>query len=148
MDANIFKSPADFLNLVNIARNHLKTVRAYPSPDLGPESTARLAFDPYIARKLNSTVPIRVIDVPPVTETWDALDALLDGWEEQRLLSLTPIVSTWEVRLLLPRKLHILKSFPDSGQSARLAAHLAIANTVYPFVDTGIFLVSVSLDLL
>ncbi|KAJ7119014.1 Mak10 subunit, NatC N-terminal acetyltransferase-domain-containing protein [Mycena epipterygia] len=97
MDANIFKSSSEFLDLVNIARNHLRTVRAYPSPDMGPSSTAHLAFDPYIARKLNSTVPIRVIDVPPVTETWDALDALLDGWEEQRLLSLTANVSTWEI---------------------------------------------------
>ncbi|KAF8191647.1 Mak10 subunit, NatC N-terminal acetyltransferase-domain-containing protein [Mycena galopus ATCC 62051] len=89
MDANIFKAPADFLDLVNVARNHLKTVRTYPSLHLGPDSAARLAFDPYIARKLNSTVPIRVIDVPPVNETWDAIDVLLDGWEEQRLLSLT-----------------------------------------------------------
>ncbi|KAJ6567144.1 Mak10 subunit, NatC N-terminal acetyltransferase-domain-containing protein [Mycena capillaripes] len=97
MDANIFKSPSDFLNLINVARNHLRTVQTYPSPDLGPESTAHLAFDPYIARKLNSSVPIRVIDVPPVTQTWDAIDILLDGWEEQRLLSLTSNVSTWEM---------------------------------------------------
>ncbi|KAJ7215317.1 Mak10 subunit, NatC N-terminal acetyltransferase-domain-containing protein [Mycena haematopus] len=97
MDANIFKAPADFLDLVNVARNHLHTVRTYPSPDLGPESPARLAFDPYIARKLNTTVPIRVIDVPPVTETWQSIDALLDGWEELRLLSLTVNVSTWEL---------------------------------------------------
>ncbi|KAF7353855.1 hypothetical protein MVEN_01071100 [Mycena venus] len=97
MDANIFKAPSDFLDLINIARNHLKTVRAYPSPDLGPESTAHLAFDPYIARKLNSTVPIRVIDVPSVTKMWHSIDVLLDGWEEQRLLSLTANVSTWEL---------------------------------------------------
>ncbi|KAJ7494359.1 Mak10 subunit, NatC N-terminal acetyltransferase-domain-containing protein [Mycena galericulata] len=97
MDANIFKNPSDFLGLVNIARNHLKTVRTYPSPRPGPESTAHLAFDPYVARKLNSSVPIRVIDVPPVTETWDAIDELLDGWEEQRLLSVTANVSTWEI---------------------------------------------------
>ncbi|KAJ7778820.1 Mak10 subunit, NatC N-terminal acetyltransferase-domain-containing protein [Mycena maculata] len=97
MNANIFKSASGFLDLVNIARNQLKTVRTYPSPALEPESTAHLAFDPYIARKLNSTVPIRVIDVPAVTETWDAIDALLDGWDEQRLLSMTPIVSTWEI---------------------------------------------------
>jgi hypothetical protein len=96
MDANIFKSPSDFLDLINVARNHLRTVQTYPSPNLGPESTAHLAFDPYIARKLNSTVPIRVIDVPAVTETWASLDVLLDGWEEQRLLSMTANVSTWE----------------------------------------------------
>ncbi|KAJ7145006.1 Mak10 subunit, NatC N-terminal acetyltransferase-domain-containing protein [Mycena crocata] len=102
MDANIFKSPSNFLDLVNIARNHLKTVRAYPSLDLGHTSTAHLAFDPYIARKLNSTVPIRVIDVPAITETWDAIDALLDGWEEQRLLSLTANVSTWEACFFPP----------------------------------------------
>ncbi|KAJ7891358.1 Mak10 subunit, NatC N-terminal acetyltransferase-domain-containing protein [Mycena olivaceomarginata] len=97
MDANIFKTPSDFLDLINVARNHLKTVRTYPSPAPGPESTAHLAFDPYIARKLNSTVPIRVIDVPPVSEAWDSIDVLLDGWEEQRLLSLTANVSTWEL---------------------------------------------------
>jgi hypothetical protein len=97
MDANIFKTPSDFLDLINVARNHLKTVRTYPSPAPGPESTAHLVFDPYIARKLNSTVPIRVIDVPPVSEAWDSIDVLLDGWEEQRLLSLTANVSTWEV---------------------------------------------------
>ncbi|KAJ7084851.1 Mak10 subunit, NatC N-terminal acetyltransferase-domain-containing protein [Mycena belliarum] len=97
MDANIFKSTSDFLDLINIARNHLKTVKSYPARDLGPTSPAHLAFDPYIARKLNSTVPIRVIDVPPVTETWDAIDTLLDGWEEQRLLSQTANISTWEL---------------------------------------------------
>ncbi|KAJ7932709.1 Mak10 subunit, NatC N-terminal acetyltransferase-domain-containing protein [Mycena leptocephala] len=97
MDANIFKSPSDFLDLINVARNHLRTVQTYPSPNLGPESTAHLAFDPYIARKLNSTVPIRVIDVPAATEAWASLDVLLDGWEEQRLLSMTANVSTWEI---------------------------------------------------
>ncbi|KAJ6630303.1 Mak10 subunit, NatC N-terminal acetyltransferase-domain-containing protein [Mycena sp. CBHHK59/15] len=107
IDVNIFKSPSDFLILINAARNHLRTVRAYPSPDLAPESAARLAFDPYIARKLNSTVPIRVVEVPSVTQTWDDIDALLDGWEEQRLLSLTSNISTWEIaghlRAWLPR---------------------------------------------
>ncbi|KAJ6500771.1 Mak10 subunit, NatC N-terminal acetyltransferase-domain-containing protein [Mycena sanguinolenta] len=97
MDANIFKAPTDFLTLVNVARNHLHTVRTYPSLEPAAESPARLAFDPYIARKLNSTVPIRVIDVPSVTEAWRSVDALLDGWEEQRLLSLTANVSTWEL---------------------------------------------------
>ncbi|KAJ7290144.1 Mak10 subunit, NatC N-terminal acetyltransferase-domain-containing protein [Mycena rebaudengoi] len=97
MDANIFRSPSEFLDLINLTRNHLKTVRTYPSPSLEPNSAAHLAFDPYIARKLNSSVPIRVIDVPPLAETWDAIDALLDGWEEQRLLSLTSNVSTWEL---------------------------------------------------
>ncbi|KAJ7684380.1 Mak10 subunit, NatC N-terminal acetyltransferase-domain-containing protein [Mycena polygramma] len=97
MDTNIFGPPSHFLDLINIARNHLRTVQTYPCPDPGPESAARLAFDPYIARKLNSTVPIRVIDVPPVSQTWDAIDALLDGWEELRLLSLTSNVSTWEL---------------------------------------------------
>ncbi|KAJ7700787.1 Mak10 subunit, NatC N-terminal acetyltransferase-domain-containing protein [Mycena rosella] len=97
IDANIFKSTSVFLDLINIARNHLKTVRTYPSPNLAPTSAAHLAFDPYIARTLNSTVPIRVIDVPPITETWDAIDALLDGWEEQQLLSQTFNVSTWEL---------------------------------------------------
>ncbi|KAJ6606132.1 Mak10 subunit, NatC N-terminal acetyltransferase-domain-containing protein [Mycena vulgaris] len=97
MDANIFRSSSDFLDLINIARNHLKTVRTYPSPALELASSAHLAFDPYVARKLNSTVPIRVIDVPPVTETWDAIDTLLDGWEEQRLLSQTANISTWEI---------------------------------------------------
>ncbi|KAF7324457.1 hypothetical protein MSAN_02517700 [Mycena sanguinolenta] len=96
MDANIFKASTDFLTLVNVARNHFHTVRTYPSPEPAAESPARLAFDPYIARKLNSTVPIRVIDVPSVTEAWRSIDALLDGWEEQRLLSLTANVSTWE----------------------------------------------------
>ncbi|KAJ7221510.1 Mak10 subunit, NatC N-terminal acetyltransferase-domain-containing protein [Mycena pura] len=97
MDANVFKSPSDFHHLINIARNHLKTVRTYSSPDPVPESPAYTAFDPYIARKLNSTVPIRVVPVPPMDKTWDAIDALLDGWDELQLLSLTANVSTWEI---------------------------------------------------
>ncbi|KAJ7184549.1 Mak10 subunit, NatC N-terminal acetyltransferase-domain-containing protein [Mycena filopes] len=97
MDANIFKAPSDFLDLINVARNHLQTVRTHPAAEPAPDSPAHLAFDPYIARKLNSNVPLRVIDVPPVTETWDSLDALLDNWEEQRLLSLTATVATWEL---------------------------------------------------
>ncbi|KAJ7611761.1 Mak10 subunit, NatC N-terminal acetyltransferase-domain-containing protein [Roridomyces roridus] len=96
-DTNVFKSSSDFLDLLNIARNHIKTVRTHPSPEPEAESPARLGFDPYIARKLNSTVPIRVIDVPPVAETWAAIETMLDGWEEMRLLSLTANVTTWEI---------------------------------------------------
>ncbi|CAK5263962.1 unnamed protein product [Mycena citricolor] len=96
MSINLFNTPSDFLDLLNIARNHLKTVRMYPSHEPTPDSPAHLSFDPYIARKLNSSVPIRIIPVPPIAETWDALDTLLDGWDEQRLLSMTPTVTTWE----------------------------------------------------
>ncbi|KAJ7063693.1 Mak10 subunit, NatC N-terminal acetyltransferase-domain-containing protein [Mycena amicta] len=101
MDSNIFRSPSNFMQLIGIARNHLKTVQSYPAPEPATGSVAHLAFDPYIARKLNSSVPIRVIPLPPIAETWLTVEALLDGWEELRLLSLTTTVSTWETAGLL-----------------------------------------------
>ncbi|KAF7323348.1 hypothetical protein HMN09_00115700 [Mycena chlorophos] len=101
MDASVFRSPSNFMQLIGIARNHLKTVQSYPAPEPPEGSVAHLAFDPYIARKLNSSVPIRVIPPPPIAETWKAVEHMLDGWEELRLLSLTTPIATWETAGLL-----------------------------------------------
>ncbi|KAF7314975.1 hypothetical protein MIND_00011600 [Mycena indigotica] len=101
MDTNVFRSPSNFMQLIGVARNHLKTVQSYPSPEPPASSIAHFAFDPYVARKLNSSVPIRVIPVPQMSSTWSALELLLDGWDEMRLLSSTNALASWETAGLL-----------------------------------------------
>lgn len=78
-------------------RQHLHNVRAHPSTEPPPGNIALNAFDPCIARHLNVNLPIRVIPVPPVEETWKVLDRLLDGWQELCDLSQVPALSTWDV---------------------------------------------------
>ncbi|KAF7298377.1 hypothetical protein MKEN_01362300 [Mycena kentingensis (nom. inval.)] len=97
MNTDIFKTPFEFGQLLALARNHLQTVQTYSVPEPAQGSSAYFAFDPYIARRLNSSIPIRVIPLPPPSETWAAIEALLDGWEELRLLSSTNAVATWEI---------------------------------------------------
>ncbi|KAG7453081.1 uncharacterized protein BT62DRAFT_959328 [Guyanagaster necrorhizus] len=97
MNCNIFDDPGSFMDLLQRAYELLDIVRAHPAPMPQDDSPAHLAFDPFIARRLTTFIPIREIDVPSTTQTWDALEKLLDGWREMLSLSLTKYITTWEI---------------------------------------------------
>lgn len=98
MHIEVFSDQAQFQDLIKLARGQLAVIRAHPSPEPTPDSPAHLAFDPTFARNLNTFVPLRVIPVPTVGDTWKWIDALLDGWQELSLLSQTTSITTWDVR--------------------------------------------------
>ncbi|KAL4265808.1 MAK10 family protein [Pleurotus pulmonarius] len=83
--------------LLSTAKQHLATIRSHPSPEPSPTSPARLAFDPHLARLLTCSVPLRILDVPPVSETWDSLTRFLDDWVEVGRLSSAQNLATWEL---------------------------------------------------
>jgi hypothetical protein len=100
MDLNVFKDHSKFSILISTARDHLRAVRTQPSPTPSPDSPAHLFFDPYIAKRLNSSVPLRIVHPRTAEETWEAIEALLDGWAEIQYLSTTMDISSWEVHCL------------------------------------------------
>lgn len=108
MDLDVYKDSAQFETLLDMAFTHLKTIRKHPSPDPAPGSAANLAFDPFIGRRLNTFVPIRVLEIPSHEATWVAIATLLDGWRELRQLTLTTDLTTWQVRLYSSPDLYLL----------------------------------------
>lgn len=91
------RGPEDFNELLQSARHSLSVIRAHPCESISSSSPAHAAFDPYIARQLNTFLPVRVIDVPSLEQTCDAYERLLNGWEDLAKLSNTYQLSTWNV---------------------------------------------------
>ncbi|KAJ3869867.1 Mak10 subunit, NatC N-terminal acetyltransferase-domain-containing protein [Lentinula novae-zelandiae] len=87
--------PSDYTPLLQSARHSLSVIRAHPCESISSSSPAHAAFDPYIARQLNTFLPVRVIDVPSLEQTCDAYERLLNGWEDLAKLSKTYQISTW-----------------------------------------------------
>lgn len=128
-----------FPELINQAREHLHSIRVHPSPEPDPDSPARRAFDPYVARRLNTFIPIRVIDVPTAEDTWSAMDRFLEGWEELSVLSLTGEISTWDVRAedgVVLRNIHsncpVTDSWEPSGVASRCTTTSSLHTIIYP----------------
>jgi hypothetical protein len=72
-----------------------------PPPAAGPPATggsqAYLAFNPYLVRRLNTFLPLRVIETPDFEETLGSLERMFEGWEEICLLGEGEEVIRWEV---------------------------------------------------
>ncbi|KAI9508819.1 Mak10 subunit, NatC N-terminal acetyltransferase-domain-containing protein [Russula earlei] len=83
--------------LLNVARDYLQNVRSNLSPQLSPNSPVTLAFDPHIARKLNSFMPLRTHRLPPQDFAWDALADLFDGWADICKISAVASLTTWKI---------------------------------------------------
>jgi len=75
-------------------------MESHPSPEPGQGSPASYAFDPYIARRLNTFVPIRKLDVPSRKTTWDDFKRMVNGWNEANALAETHEITTWDVSFL------------------------------------------------
>ncbi|KAF8959765.1 Mak10 subunit, NatC N-terminal acetyltransferase-domain-containing protein [Flammula alnicola] len=106
MSTDPTKDRFEFQKLVFVAKDYLHTVEANPTIDIGPDSPAQLAFDPYIGRRLQMATPIRVVPPPSFDQTCKILNYFLDGLYEVGLLETVDDLSTWEVvgnlRLWLP----------------------------------------------
>lgn len=97
MHSDVLKDPAQYHRLVQVARQHLEYIETHPSPEFEKGSKPHLAFDPYIGRRLNTFIPMRVIPVPSSKQTWHTIRRLLDGWQELSLLAQCHSISIWEV---------------------------------------------------
>ncbi|KAK0492210.1 Mak10 subunit, NatC N-terminal acetyltransferase-domain-containing protein [Armillaria luteobubalina] len=76
MDCNVFDEPGPFRSLLYRAYELLNIVRSHPAPVPQADSSAHFAFDPFIARRLTTFIPVREIDVISTSQTWDALEKL------------------------------------------------------------------------
>ena len=97
LDLCVFKDHAEFQALVKIAREQLDTIRNKPSPSPPSDSPALLSFDPFVASRLNAFIPLRVLNMRSIPQTWDAVDTLLNGLAKLWVLSTTTNISTWVV---------------------------------------------------
>ncbi|KAF9265939.1 hypothetical protein L218DRAFT_897912 [Marasmius fiardii PR-910] len=88
----------DTRKLLEVAQHHLFRVRSKaPPPDPFQDSPARRAFDPYISRRLNTFLPVRVINLPDANKSWENWGNFLGGYGEMLALSQTHEVSSWEL---------------------------------------------------
>lgn len=99
MNSDIFRDQLAFQNLLNQAQVELRSLIAMPALEFSPNTLPYLSFDPYIGRRLNSFVPIRVLTLPEMSDTWKAFGDFFDGLYEISLLSNTKSLSTWKVRV-------------------------------------------------
>ncbi|KIY48168.1 hypothetical protein FISHEDRAFT_59008 [Fistulina hepatica ATCC 64428] len=87
-----------FWESLQIAKTALHQVmQAQPIPEPRAGSPARRAFDPYIARKLNTLTPIRVVPLRGTEWTWKTLDRLVSGMSEACALRVDMHMSTWQL---------------------------------------------------
>ncbi|EIW85641.1 Mak10-domain-containing protein [Coniophora puteana RWD-64-598 SS2] len=95
-DTLLSKSYFSLEPLIASARAELRILRkTHTEPS--PESPARTAFDPQLARSLNSFIPLHVIEISTQNATWDKMEAWLEGLSEMGLLASTEDISTWEI---------------------------------------------------
>ncbi|KIY68793.1 hypothetical protein CYLTODRAFT_373907 [Cylindrobasidium torrendii FP15055 ss-10] len=96
MNTSAFDHPQTFQATLSQARVALAYVRQHSAPAPSRDSPAHLAFDPYIGRRLVTFIPIRVLELPPVEHSWDAIQRLLDGWQEMATLAYSHSLTAWE----------------------------------------------------
>ncbi len=88
MDCNVFDEPGPFQNLLYRAYELLDIVRSHPAPVPQADSPAHFAFDPFIARRLTTFIPVREIDVISTSQTWDALKKTF-GWLARDVIAIS-----------------------------------------------------------
>lgn len=82
------------------ARRLLAAIKVKAAPKPTPGSFANNAFDPRVARQLNSIMPVRPLELPSQEETWRSLEGLLDGWEQVYVLSDCENILAWNASVL------------------------------------------------
>ena len=95
---NLLRESTELGFHIALARGLLQNVRTMETPMIPPDSPIHLALDPYIARRLPNFMPIRVTELPPLTETWETLDGFLQYWRDVGHLVNSPSILKWEVR--------------------------------------------------
>ena len=84
------------------AISSLERIELQPPPEPATDSIARMAFDPYITRRLFAFMPLRVLELPPQDRAWKALRSLFSGLKELYELTGTMNVATWQVSSNIP----------------------------------------------
>ncbi|KAK7438437.1 N-alpha-acetyltransferase, non-catalitic subunit [Stygiomarasmius scandens] len=97
MEHNVHSDVARFRQVLFEAQRLLSIMKNSSISEPSDNSPANAAFDPYIARRLNTFMPIRVIELPTMEETWAKLENWLNGWEELTRLAQIGDVSSWDV---------------------------------------------------
>jgi len=93
------------LDFIKKVRGNITSILAHPATAPTPGSPASRVFDPYISRRFPTFIPIRVIEVPPMEQTFQMIRRMLDGFEEMTRLSATSEVWNWEVSAV--RRRHV-----------------------------------------
>ncbi|KXN91924.1 N-alpha-acetyltransferase, 35 NatC auxiliary subunit [Leucoagaricus sp. SymC.cos] len=101
LETNVHRSPAQFKSYINICLEFLQQLQTHSIPEPYEDSVARLAFDPYISRRLSTAVPIRVLSTGSPAETWQAFELFFESLKETSRLAATHSVTTWKVAGLL-----------------------------------------------
>ncbi|KAJ8093388.1 N-alpha-acetyltransferase, non-catalitic subunit [Marasmius tenuissimus] len=95
---DIFKDQTGFQQILDRCQHLLHQIRSKPSPpDPSVDSAALRTFDPYISRRLNTFLPIRVIELPGASHSWDNWSNFVGGCAEWLALSHTHEVAGWEL---------------------------------------------------
>jgi hypothetical protein len=98
MDCDLYKDPGRYQAHLNLALEQLRIIRSLPYLHPAPGSPASFAFDPYIARRLNTFGPLRTHELPTQERVWEMLEGFLNDCDELRLMCSTTSIATWEVR--------------------------------------------------
>ncbi|KAL1746476.1 Mak10 subunit, NatC N-terminal acetyltransferase-domain-containing protein [Schizophyllum fasciatum] len=106
MSCDMHRNLPSVFPLIEEARRHLNAVQTNLPPTPPPNTLAHLAFDPYIARRLNTFIPVRVITLRPIEETFRDVGHMIERWEEVASLTVVPDLTIWrtvgDLRLWLP----------------------------------------------
>lgn len=94
---DVCKHHGEYQNLLNRARECLEYITSEPDIQVPDNSPAHAAFDPYISRRLNTCVPVRIVPVVTGEMNWSVLRSFLDGLQEMTLLVVYHHLSIWEV---------------------------------------------------
>lgn len=87
----------DIKPLTTIAKSILRRIKGRPSLTLDPDSAAFAAFDPRVNRRLQSMIPLCVLELPSQDKVWVAIEQFLDGLDNVDYLQEHHTLSAWEV---------------------------------------------------
>ncbi|KAL9714643.1 N-alpha-acetyltransferase, non-catalitic subunit [Leucoagaricus gongylophorus] len=82
---------------ISICEELLRQLSLHSIPEPYPDSVARLAFDPYVSKRLDTAVPIRVLSIGSAGETWRVFSLFLKGLKETSQLAASHNLATWKV---------------------------------------------------
>lgn len=83
--------------MINFSLQLLHPIMTVTPSEPGPDSPARLAFDPQFPRVIVSYIPLHVIQLPDQAHTWALLKGLLTSLKNVNYLASTAELTTWEV---------------------------------------------------
>ncbi|KAJ8508180.1 hypothetical protein ONZ45_g9535 [Pleurotus djamor] len=113
---DVHKDLEKFQGLIVSAQRSLDFIRAHPSREPGNTSPARLAFDPHLPRLFACSVPLRILDVPPILDIWDAWSRFLNDWSNIVNSVANHDLTTWEMPVaVLTCRLNCIREVVSSG---------------------------------